>query len=273
MIHRWFRRWMIPTDARGAQQAYRNLERSNPVVRFENVEMRYAVGAPILQDVSFELEPNTFHFLTGKSGAGKSSLLRMIYLALVPTRGRVTVFGRDTKTLSRAEIADARRRLGIVFQDFRLIEHLSARENVALPLRIAGTREAVIRRHVPELLEWVGLSDHMDALPRTLSGGQQQRVAIARAVIARPAILLADEPTGNVDDRIAFRLLYLFEELHRAGTTVLVATHNDALCDEFAHPRLHITGARLNRISKSEAVGARAGSGRVVPFTRDQAGA
>jgi cell division transport system ATP-binding protein len=241
------------------------------VVRFENVDMRYAVGPPILQDVSFELTPNSFHFLTGKSGAGKSSLLRMIYLALVPTRGRVTVFGRDTKTLSRAEIADVRRRLGIVFQDFRLIDHLSARENVALPLRIAGTREAVIRRHVPELLDWVGLSDHMDAMPRTLSGGQQQRVAIARAVIARPAVLLADEPTGNVDDRIAFRLLYLFEELHRAGTTVVVATHSDALCDEFTHPRLHINAGRLKRVSKPVTAGARAAPGRVVPFARDQA--
>jgi cell division transport system ATP-binding protein len=240
------------------------------VIRFENVEMRYAVGSPILQDISFELLPNSFHFLTGKSGAGKSSLLRMIYLALVPTKGKVTVFDRDTKTLSRSEIADVRRRLGIVFQDFRLIEHLSARENVALPLRIAGTSEAVIRRHVPELLDWVGLADHMDSLPRTLSGGQQQRVAIARAVVARPSVLLADEPTGNVDDRIAFRLLYLFEELHRAGTTVLVATHNDALCDEFAHPRLHIAGARLSRVAHT-AAGAPPRASRVVPFTRDQA--
>lgn len=243
-------------------------ERFVTVVRFENVEMRYAVGSPILRDVSFELLPNSFHFLTGKSGAGKSSLLRMIYLALLPTRGQVFLFDRDTRSLSRTETADVRRRLGIVFQDFRLIEHLSARENVALPLRIAGTREAVIRRHVPELLDWVGLADHMDALPKTLSGGQQQRVAIARAVIARPAILLADEPTGNVDDRIAFRLLYLFEELHRAGTTVVVATHSDALCDEFSHPRLHIDRGRLSRVPGASAV---VGSGRVVPFARDRA--
>jgi cell division transport system ATP-binding protein len=251
-----------------------NLERSNPVVRFEDVEMRYAVGSPILRDINFMLEPNSFHFLTGKSGAGKSSLLRMIYLALVPTHGRVSVFDRDTKTLSRTEIADVRRRLGIVFQDFRLIEHLSARENVALPLRIAGTRESVIRRHVPELLDWVGLADHMDASPRTLSGGQQQRVAIARAVIARPAILLADEPTGNVDDQIAFRLLYLFEELHRAGTTVVVATHNDALCDEFSYPRLHIAGGRMSRVAQTTKTGKaekQAAASRVVPFARDQA--
>jgi cell division transport system ATP-binding protein len=242
------------------------------VVRFEDVEMRFAGGSPILQNINFVLEPNSFQFLTGKSGAGKSSLLRMIYLALMPTLGRVSVFDRDTRTLSRTEIADVRQRLGIVFQDFRLIEHLSARENVALPLRIAGTRESVIRRHVPELLDWVGLADYMDAAPRTLSGGQQQRVAIARAVIARPAILLADEPTGNVDDQIAFRLLYLFEELHRAGTTVVVATHNDALCDKFSYPRLHIAGGRMSRVPQTtNTVKAEkhASASQVMPITRD----
>jgi len=224
------------------------------VVRFENVEMRYAHGLPILEDVSFELAPNTFHFLTGMSGAGKSSLLRMMYLSLLPSRGRVSLFGQDTRTLSRRDIPELRRRIGIVFQDFRLIEHMSARENVALPLRIAGTREAVIRRHVPELLDWVGLSEHIAALPRTLSGGQQQRVAIARAVITRPALLLADEPTGNVDDHIALRLLYLFEELHKAGTTVVVATHNDAMVARFPYPRLHIEDGRLRAVEGNDTV-------------------
>jgi len=222
------------------------------VVRFENVEMRYAHGPPVLRDVNFRISPNTFHFLTGKSGAGKSSLLRMIYLALLPTSGRVMVFDHDTSKLSRGDIARVRRRIGIVFQDFRLIDHLTARENVALPLRIAGTRESVIKRHVPELLDWVGLADHLDALPQTLSGGQQQRVAIARAVIAQPSVLLADEPTGNVDDRIAHRLLYLFEELHRAGTTVIVATHSDALVTRFPHPRLHLADGRLLRVGGGE---------------------
>ena len=218
------------------------------VVRFEDVEMRYPFGMPILRDATFTLEPKSFHFLTGKSGAGKSSLLRMMYLALLPNRGKVFLFDRDTKSLSRREVAEVRRRIGVVFQDFRLIEHLSARENVALPLRIAGTREAVIRRHVPELLDWVGLSDHLDSLPATLSGGQQQRVAIARAVIAQPSLLLADEPTGNVDDRIAHRLLYLFEEMHRAGTTVVVATHSEALVSRFTYPRLHLSDGYLERL-------------------------
>ncbi|MBM85707.1 MAG: cell division ATP-binding protein FtsE [Rhodospirillaceae bacterium] len=234
-----------------------NVERPVLVLRFEDVEMRYTIGPPVLHGVHFELDPNSFHFMTGKSGAGKSSLLRMIYLALLPSRGRVVLFGRDTRTLSRDEISRVRRRIGIVFQDFRLIEHLNVRENVALPLRIAGTRESVIRRHVPELLDWVGLAEHLNALPRTLSGGQQQRVAIARAVIAQPTLLLADEPTGNVDDRIAHRLLYLFEELHRAGTTVIVATHNDALVSRFPHARLHLEEGHLKRLEGSRKPNAR----------------
>lgn len=221
------------------------------MVRFENVFMRYEGGPVILRDVSFDLEPGSFHFLTGASGAGKSTLLRLMYLAARPVSGVVTMFGRDTTKVPRAERPEFRRRVGVVFQDFRLLPHLSAIDNVALPLRIAGTREALIREHVPELLAWVGLSGHLDALPATLSGGQQQRIAIARAVIGRPALLLADEPTGNVDDRIAVRLLYLFEELHKMGTTVVIATHNEALVDRFDHPRLHLEDARITHRTAS----------------------
>lgn len=221
------------------------------MVRFENVFMRYDGGPVILRDVSFELEPGSFHFLTGASGAGKSTLLRLMYLAARPISGQVSMFGRDIAKVSRKERPAFRRRIGVVFQDFRLLPHLSALDNVALPLRIAGTREALIREHVPELLAWVGLSGQLDALPATLSGGQQQRIAIARAVIGRPALLLADEPTGNVDDRIAVRLLYLFEELHKMGTTVVIATHNEGLVNRFDHPRLHLEDARITHRASS----------------------
>lgn len=218
------------------------------MVRLENVYMRYETGPAVLRDVSFGLEEGSFHFLTGPSGAGKSTLLRLMYLGAQPVSGRVSVFGQDVTRLPRAKRPELRRRIGVVFQDFRLIPHLSALDNVALPLRIAGTRESVIREHVPELLAWVGLSGHLDARPATLSGGQQQRIAIARAVIGRPSLLLADEPTGNVDDRIAVRLLYLFEELHKMGTTVLIATHNEALVSRFNHPRLHLEDATITPV-------------------------
>ncbi len=206
------------------------------MIRFEEVSLRYDTGPEVLRDLDFHLEPGSFHFLLGPSGAGKSSLLKMMSLGQRPSTGRLSLFGRDVSRLDRKERALLRRRIGVVFQDFRLIEHLSALENVALPLRVAGQREDKVREHVSELLAWVGLADHLHALPATLSGGQQQRVAIARAVISRPSLLLADEPTGNVDDRIAMRLLYLFEELHRNGTTVVIATHNELLAGRFDQP-------------------------------------
>jgi cell division transport system ATP-binding protein len=218
------------------------------MITFENVVVRYDDGPPVLHDVNFELPAGSFHFLTGDSGVGKSTLLRIIYMALPPAGGRVTLFDRDVAGVKRAERPEFRRRIGVVFQEFRLIRHLTALENVALPLRLSGARETLIDEHVPELLDWVGLAGHHDAPPNTLSGGQQQRVAIARAVIGRPCILLADEPTGNVDDRIAMRLLYLFEELNKLGTTVLIATHNEALVDRFDHPRLHISDGTLTRV-------------------------
>lgn len=216
------------------------------IVRFENVGMRYRLGAEVLHDVSFSLPAGSFHFLTGPSGAGKSSLMRLMYLAHRPSRGMISVFGRDVSTVPRSELAALRRRIGVVFQEFRLIDHLSALDNVALPLRIAGAKEDQIRDHVAELLRWVGLDGQIDAKPTTLSGGEQQRVAIARAVIARPQLLLADEPTGNVDGDIAIRLMYLLEELNKIGTTVVVATHNEALIERFRHPCFHIEEGTLS---------------------------
>ena len=195
------------------------------LLRFDNVGLRYGTGAEVLRDISFRLEQGAFLFLVGSSGAGKTSLLRLLYLAQRPTRGRIDMFGRDITSLPRAALPAIRRRIGVVLQDFRLIEHLTAFDNVALPLRIAGVHESEVKAHVDELMDWVGLADRRDARPAVLSGGEQQRVAIARAVIGRPDLLLADEPTGNVDPDMAARLLHLFHELNRLGTTVIVATH------------------------------------------------
>jgi cell division transport system ATP-binding protein len=210
------------------------------VVEFQNVGLRYGVGPEILHDISFRLEPGSFHFLTGASGAGKSSLLRLVYLGIRPTRGLIHLFGKDTARAPRRDLPALRRRIGVVFQDFRLLEHLTALDNVALPLRVAGAREGDVRAHVEELLSWVGLADRLGARPATLSGGEKQRVAIARAVISRPELLIADEPTGNLDDRSGARLMRLLEELNRIGTTVVVATHNESLVARFPHPQLHL---------------------------------
>jgi cell division transport system ATP-binding protein len=222
-----------------------------PMVRFENVGLRYGLGPEVLQDVTFSLAPGSFHFLVGNSGAGKSSLLKLIYLALKPSRGLIALFGRDIATTPRRELPAMRRRVGVVFQEFRLLNHLSAFDNVALPLRVASARKSDIQKHVVELLTWVGLKDHLDARPPTLSGGQQQRVSIARAVIGRPKLLLADEPTGNVDDRMGMRLMHLFEELNKLGTTVIIATHNNHLVERLGYPKMHLDEGWLKMIDGS----------------------
>ena len=215
------------------------------VVRFENVGMRYGLGPEVLRDISLTLAEGSFQFLTGASGAGKSSLLSLLYLGHRPTRGLVTIFGEDTIDAPRARLAALRQRIGVVFQDFRLIDHLNARDNVALPLRIAGVGEAEIAGSVEELLSWVGLGDKLAALPPTLSGGEKQRLAIARAVVRRPKLLVADEPTGNVDSANGERLLRLFEALNEIGTTVVIATHDEALVRRRGHRRLHLENGRL----------------------------
>jgi cell division transport system ATP-binding protein len=217
------------------------------MIRFESVGLRYGTGPEVLRDITFALAPGSFHFLTGPSGAGKSSLLRLLYLAHRPSRGLIHMFGQDIMALPRTALPPLRQQIGVVFQDFRLLDHLSVLDNVALPLRAAGLPEKDALAHVTELLKWVGLGEYLQVRPTVLSGGQQQRVAIARAVINRPRLLLADEPTGNVDNAIALRLLYLFEELNRLGTTVVVATHNEALLERFRHPRLYLVDGHLQQ--------------------------
>jgi cell division transport system ATP-binding protein len=215
------------------------------MVRFENVGMRYGAGPEVLRDVTFALEAGSFTFLTGLSGAGKTTLLKLINMTEPPSRGLVTLFGRDLSVTKRSDFPALRRRIGVVFQDFRLLDHLSAFDNVALPLRLAGLRANEYARDVEELMSWVGLGDRMKARPPTLSGGEQQRVAIARAVVARPDLLIADEPTGNVDAEIGQRLMRLFGELNRLGTTVLIATHDRALIEGARAREMRLVDGRL----------------------------
>jgi len=215
------------------------------VIRFENVGLRYGMGPEVLRDISFHVEPGSFHFLTGPSGAGKTSLLRLLFLALRPTRGLITLFDRDVTSVPRDALPDLRKRIGVVFQDFRLLDHMTTFDNIALPLRVGGRPAGSYRDDVIELLKWVGLGDRMASLPPVLSGGEKQRAAIARAVVGQPELLLADEPTGNVDPQMAKRLLRLFVELNRLGTTVIIATHDLGLMDQFDAARLILDDGHL----------------------------
>lgn len=203
------------------------------------------MGPEVLSDLTFGIEPQSFQFLTGPSGAGKTTLLRLLFLALKPTRGLITLFGHDTARIPPGELPRLRRRIGVVFQDFRLLDHLTTYENVALPYRVAGQSESSYRADVIDLLRWVGLGERMHVLPPVLSGGEKQRAAIARALITKPEVLLADEPTGNVDPPLARRLLRLFGELNRLGTAVVIATHDIGLMDQIDARRLVLSGGRL----------------------------
>ena len=218
----------------------------NPVVAFDNVGLRYGDGPEILHDVSFAVEPGSFQFLTGPSGAGKTTLLRLILLSLRPSWGLVHLFGVEATRIAGPDLTALRRRMGVVFQDFRLLDHLTTYENVALPLRVQEKDEASYRSEVLELLQWVGLGERAQAMPPVLSGGEKQRAAIARALIARPELILADEPTGNVDPALGRRLLRLFLELNRLGTSVLIATHDIALMDQVDARRLVLNGGHVN---------------------------
>jgi len=216
------------------------------MVRLEGVGLGYA-GTPVLQGVSFGIAEGGFRWLLGPSGAGKTSLLRLLHLAVRPSAGRLELMGQDIGAARRARLPLLRRRIGMVFQDFRLLPHLSAFDNVALPLRLAGRPEGQVRVDTLELLGWVGLSRKLLSRPAEMSGGEQQRVAIARAVVARPLLLLADEPTGNLDEVQAGRLMQLLHELNRLGTTVVVATHNDALVARHPAHTLRLLDGHLVR--------------------------
>lgn len=215
------------------------------MIRLENVSLRYDSRRDVLSDIHLDIPQGSFRFLTGPSGAGKTSLLKLIFLAHAPTGGRISLMGQDTTNMNRKKLALMRRQIGVVFQDFRLIEHLSVYDNVTLPLRIAGQRASTWHENAVELLHWVGLGDRLSALPATLSGGEKQRVAIARAVMTRPKIIIADEPTGNVDPEMGERLVRLLVELNKMGTTIMIATHDKFLWENFDFPRLHLEDGQL----------------------------
>jgi cell division transport system ATP-binding protein len=215
------------------------------LVRFENVGLRYGLGTEILRDLSFEIKPRSFQFLSGPSGSGKTTLLKMMLATLKPTRGLVHLFEHDVGRMDKDKVTELRRKIGIVLQDFRLLDHLTTYENVALPLLVQGKHEDSYRAEVIELLKWVGLGDRLHVPPAILSGGEKQRAAIARALIVRPALLLADEPTGNVDPVLAKRLVRLFMELNKLGTAIVMATHDWALMDQIPERRLILTEGRL----------------------------
>jgi cell division transport system ATP-binding protein len=218
---------------------------ADEILRLSRVSMRYGRGPEVLGDVSLSLPRGSFHFITGSSGAGKSSLLKLIYLATRPTSGSLRLFGEDVAAMPAEDLPRTRRRIGVVFQDLLLLDHLTAFDNAALPLRIAGHKASEYRGDVAELLAWVGLGSRMGAYPPALAGGEKQRLAIARAVVNRPEILLADEPTGNVDHEMALRIYRLFVELNRLGTTVIIATHDQDLVARSGRPVLHLEKGRL----------------------------
>lgn len=234
---------------------------SNPetLVRFDNVSLAYnsshdnGVKNFTLDSINLELQKGGFYFLTGPSGAGKSSLLKLMYLALRPTAGNIEIFGTNVSSAKRDDLPSIRRRIGVVFQDFRLLPHLSVFDNLALPFRVRDIAPEKYREDVADLLDWVGLGTRMHDLPETLSGGEQQRVAIARAIVGKPNLLIADEPTGNVDPQMGVKLIRLFLELNRLGTTIVIATHDHGLVRKSEMPVLSIEGGRLIQYPKPPA--------------------
>lgn len=216
-----------------------------PLVALSSVSLRYKSNEDVFQNLDLAIYPQKFYFLTGPSGVGKTSLLKLIYLDVFPTSGDVYLFGKETRSIPQRKISAHRQKLGIVLQDSSLFDHLTLLENVALPLKFRGAPHAQATYNAAELLNWVGLSPYLNAFPPALSGGQKQRAAIARAVITSPQLVLADEPTGNVDKENATKILYLFEELYRRGTTIIFATHDRGLASHYPYQELLIQNKRI----------------------------
>jgi cell division transport system ATP-binding protein len=216
------------------------------MLQLEQVALGYDGGSEVLRGVNLTLCRGEFLFLTGSSGTGKTSLLRVLALLQIPSAGRLTMFGEDVAQLRGERRAALRRRIGVVFQDVRLLDHLSALDNVALPLRINGGRGEEIYACASDMLKWLGLHDVIGARPTALSMGQRQLVSVARAVITRPSLLLCDEPTNNIDGKLARQLMHLFAQLCKVGTTVILATHSEDLIERYPHPVVRLAAGRLS---------------------------
>ncbi len=221
------------------------MSKNSPIISMDKVMVHYGNGIPVLKNVSLKLNKKSFYFLTGASGAGKSTLIRLLYMGMKPASGTLEIFGENVSELSSDEICNFRQRIGVVFQDYNLLNYLTVLENVALPLKVRGETQRAREHQAKELLDWVGLGNCFNAYPEQLSGGQKQRVAIARAVITRPDIILADEPTGNVDEDIADKLMKLFYGMHKMGTCVIVATHYRQFMDRFTFSELAIENNKI----------------------------
>jgi cell division transport system ATP-binding protein len=229
------------------QSSTLSYRQGGPIVQFDRVGVTYGSGTQALRDISFKLDSGGFYFLTGPSGAGKSTLLKLMYLALRPSSGSAKMFGVNVGDADRDNLPMLRRKIGVVFQDFRLLPHLSVADNVAMPFRVRGVPASDYSEDVDDLLRWVGLGARINALPETLSGGEQQRVAIARAVVGKPSLLIADEPTGNVDPDMGARIIRLFIELHKLGATVVIATHDLDLVRRSGAPVLRLEAGQLTQ--------------------------
>lgn len=215
------------------------------MISLNHVGLRYDGGPEVLSDISLKLEAGSFHYLTGSSGSGKTSLMRLLHIGLLPSRGDIRIFDQDIMRSTRTERANLRRNIGVIFQNFQLLPHLSLYDNIAMPLRLTNIPETKIETAVTEMISWIGLKDYIRVKPAFLSGGQQQRAAIARAVITKPKILLADEPTGSLDDAMGNKIITLFEELNKTGTAIVVATHNQGMINRFPHDILKLKNGGL----------------------------
>ena len=223
----------------------------NTIISFANVGARYGDEEDVLTNVSFNIGAGSFYFLSGASGAGKTTLLRLMYQLHRPCRGVIKVFGKQTNDMSHDDITALRHKMAIVFQEYSLLSHISVFDNVALPLRVRGVDESKVKKLVTKTLEWVGLAKFADSYPLSLSGGQQQRVSVARAIIVQPAIMLADEPTGNLDDENASRLMELFIQMNKMfGTTIILATHNSGLMQKYKFPVMHVENHHVNFVGQ-----------------------